>query len=176
MIILFIVSFLICFGYSISVYIKFNVSSISESFYMFEKQKEGRGLLFLGWSTLTAITLLPLWLEITPDGFQFLSFLSSVSLVAVGCAPKYRHEHKTLHPLFTGFSLFLAILWSTLIGLWYLPFIVLLTTAITLFLINIKSFKKNEIDKTLEEIGFMFWMELAAFISIYSCILYKILN
>lgn len=176
MIILFIISFLICFGYSAFVYATFNVSSISESFYMFEKKKSGLGVLFWGWSTVTALTLLPLWLEVTPEGFQFLAFLSSVSLIAVGCVPKYRDEHSKLHPLFTGLSLILAIIWSSLIGMIIVPILCLFLTALVIFLFNIKRFKKHGIKETLNQASFMFWMELAAFNSMYSCILHKILN
>lgn len=174
MITLFIISSIICIGYAIFIYSEFSVSSISESYYMFEKRKKGLGMIFYGWSILTSITLLPLWLEITPNSFQFIPFLSSISLIAVGCFPDYKNEHNKAHSLSALFAGVLSILWGIFVDLWIIPVLSIATTSLVVLIISF--FKKGNLKENLKGIGLTFWVELSAFVSIYLCVLYKILN
>ncbi|MEG0463125.1 MAG: hypothetical protein RR592_04500, partial [Bacteroides sp.] len=112
----------------------------------------------------------PCWLEVSSDRFQFVAFLSAVALAAVGCFPDYKGEHKTAHPLFTAMSAALAVLWGILAGIWYIPVGGIALACILIFLINnktLKAYRNNGWYNALYRIKFLFWMEVAAFVSIY---------
>lgn len=178
MITLLLLSAAICLGYAAYVQLRFGVASISESFYRFERVKKGLGKLFWGWAVLTAMTLLPVWLEVSGESYQFVAFLSAASLMAVGCFPDYKNEHSLTHPLFTACSSVLAVIWGFLAGIWYVPVL-----SILLFggLIIGKHWKTLREDAphvgwnvALSREKFLFWMEVGAFVGMYLSILIQL--
>lgn len=176
MITVFIISFLICFSYIYYVHAKFGVSSISESYYRFEQKKKGHGMLFWAWSVLTAFSLLPCWLEASGEGYQFVAFLSSACLIAVGCCPNYKGEHKSTHPLFTATAAVLAITWGFLAGVWYLIISIIATTAGVAIYVHrdrLKANKEHGWSYALTSIKFLLWIEIAAFAGIYLSVMIK---
>lgn len=60
--------------------------SISAIYYLLSN----RGWIFQLIMALTGLCLLPPWLEATPDKWQFLPFLSCMSLLFVAAAPQFR--------------------------------------------------------------------------------------
>lgn len=60
--------------------------SLSATYYMLGK----RGWLFQVMMAFTAVILLPTWLDVTPDEWQFLPFLSCGSLLFVAVAPAFK--------------------------------------------------------------------------------------
>lgn len=144
-----IVSAIICFGYAAFMKWRYDITSISQSYY-----KTGEKIYFWLWAVLTAFTLLPFWLEATNESYQFLAFLSASALMAVGCCPDYKDEHSVYHPLFTAICGLIAVVWCMFNGTWYY-FIPVLLAAI---------FLKRE-DK-------LFWIEILSFLAIYLSLLF----
>lgn len=176
MIALLLISFVCCIGYAAYMKLKYDVSSISESYY-----KADNKLYFWLWSILTALSLLPCWLEVSGDNYQFVAFLSACSLIAVGCFPDYKKEHSWQHPLLTCFSGILAIIWASLAGVIFVPLILLLCTAGLLiysqdsYILYLKELNHSTF-YIINRIGLLYWVEVAAFTSIYICILIKLIK
>ena len=79
-----ILSAIIYLTYIIVIYIKYKPSCISESYY-----KMKHGYWFTVWILLVSFLIFPAWVECSPICFQFLPFLSVVSLGSVGINPRY---------------------------------------------------------------------------------------
>ncbi|MFI3296909.1 MAG: hypothetical protein R3Y59_04695 [bacterium] len=149
MIILLIISAFLCLGYAALVKIKFNVGSISQSYYKW-KESIHAGNLFLAWTVVTAFTILPVWLQVTPDNYQFIAFLSAAALMFVGSVPLYLSTETLPHYLLAAVCIILSVVWSVIVGVWYVPLCL-----IPLSLIAIKRF------------DFIYWVEIFAILSIY---------
>lgn len=174
MITLLTISFIICIGYAIAVQLLYKVASISESYYYLEQKKKGIGKLFLAWTVITAFTLLPVWLEVSDDSYQFIAFLSVASLMAVGCVPDYQLEHRWQHPMFTAFTAILAMAWGFLAGLWYIPIACILVAAIYIGAkIWQNKWLKNGLIQALVQAKSLYFIEIGAFAGMYLAILIK---
>jgi hypothetical protein len=119
--------------------------SISESYYVLGENKLISSL-FTWFCWLTAITLLPYWLD---NGGGFLSFVACGALVFVGTAPMFKSHQKTIHFGSAMVCFLSAYIW-------------LLLNNLTLAVISVAvlvafSFVKKR----------MFWWEVTAFASIY---------
>ena len=159
MITLLIISAIICLGYTISTKIAFKEDSISQSYYHWKNIKESLKDLFFGWTVLTAFSILPVWLELTPKNYQFIAFLSSASLMFVGAFPKYLEEHRVQHFALAFSCIILSVLWGILLHTWYIPTLLILP-------ILIWKYKKYDL---------MWWLELAAILAIYIQLFIKLL-
>lgn len=166
MITLLIISMLACLGYAAYMKIRYNVSSISDSYY-----KTGKKVFFWCWAVLTAFTLLPYWIEVSGENYQFVAFLSAISLIAVGCFPEYKGVDDVRHPLFTSFCGALAIVWAILAHIWYIPVILILST----FTFCLYKAKWQISNRELAKVCTLYWCEVAAFVSLYMCVLIKLL-
>lgn len=147
----YILSALLCFGYIIAVQIKYSPSCISETYYLLPN-----GNLFSGWIIGIGATLLPCWLEVSPESMEFMAFLSVVALAIVGIAPRYLEENRKVHIAGACVAIGLSILWEWLLGEWM---VLLLLVGIALIIYWMK--RKNG----------LFLMEAMAFLNIYLSIL-----
>lgn len=179
MIAIYLISFLVCFVYAIIVKCKFlNLTSISESYYKVKPK-----WLFQVWAVGSAATLLPLWLEISPTNFEFLAFLSCVMLGVVGFAPLFKTTQFWQHMICACICLVLAITWTCLVGLWYISVISMVLSIISSLVFNFKVkpiYDKPEsfLDKLMAKFHLndtIYWVEVGALISIYLCVLIKII-
>ena len=130
------------------VYIKYKPSCISESYY-----KIKYGYLFTIWTLLVSFLIFPSWVEISPINFQFLPFLSSISLGAVGLNPKYLETDRKAHIIASGLAVIISLIWNIVTGIYIIP-ILLLVGVIILLITKVSSL--------------LFWVECAAFSNIYS--------
>lgn len=142
-------SILIYFSYIIYVYIKYRPDCISQTYYLL-KNKD----IFTWWIILVAFSLFPSWVEISPENYQFLPFLSVCSLIIVGICPKYLDSDRIAHLTAASITFILSIIWSIIVGMYIIPIIFVV---IILFLYNHKNL--------------LFWAENSAFLNIYLSIL-----
>lgn len=154
-----VVSLVVFLVYLAGVYVYFGVpASISDTYYKLEKRKKGAGWLFTGMCWAVTGMLLPAWLDMTPDVYQFSAFLACAGLLFVGAAPQFKLS-------LTGWVYYgsaavccaSAVLWCILSGYWFITLIVFLVYG----WITLRYGKP------------MFWIELAALTSTYICIFIK---
>jgi hypothetical protein len=131
--------------------------SISHSYYLMPKVYAQP--VFWGWAVLTAFPLLIFWLEISPDSYRFLVFLSCVSLCFVGTAAAFKENlTRTVHVAAAALSAASSLLWITLnSSLW---------VAIILFGILFTCIGKN-IPQPKARNSIVFFLELACFLITY---------
>lgn len=145
----------------LTIYIMYAVSvcgvpwSLSDTYYQLKKR--GRpAWLFQAAMIVPAMLLVPVWIDRSSEGLQFLAFLSCGGLMFVGAAPLFMEEFQSkVHYTGTAISGLAAVLWLCLSGLWWLP-------AITFFIAGIVMLRYRK---------WMFWAEMAAFVSTYAGIL-----
>lgn len=140
-----ILSCIICFSYIFYIRIKYKPDCISQSYYIL-------GNVFTVWLITTAFLIFPAWVEISPIYFQFLPFLSVISLSIVGLCPRYFDKDRIPHIAGACVTGVLSIIWNIVSGTLYVPLILLL--------IPLK-------DK-------LFWVECLAFLNIYSSIIIQL--
>lgn len=97
--------------------------------------------------------IFPSWVEISPINFQFLPFLSSISLGAVGLNPKYLETDRKAHIIAASLAVIISLIWNIVTGIYIIP-ILLLVGVIILLITKVSSL--------------LFWAECAAFSNIYS--------
>lgn len=91
MITLIIISFIIFLAYVSGMILYFGVpASISDTYYKLENRHKGAGWLFTAFCWGLAGTLLPAWIDMTPESYQFTCFLSAAGLMFVGAAPQFK--------------------------------------------------------------------------------------
>lgn len=129
------------------VYTKYKPSCISESYY-----KIKHGYLFTAWTLLVSFLIFPAWVEISPICFQFLPFLSSISLGAVGLNPRYLESDRKAHIIAAGLAVIISLIWNVVTGVYIIPILLLIGVIIMLV---------SKISNPL------FWTECAAFSNIY---------
>ena len=112
--------------------------------------------MFTVWMLLVSFLIFPSWVECSPICFQFLPFLSSVSLGVVGLNPKYLGSDRVAHIVATGITATISLIWNIVTGMYVIP-IALLIGVIILWLIRVRNP--------------LFWTECAAFSNIYLSIL-----
>lgn len=132
-------------------YIKYNPNCISDTYYHLNKK-----WIFTVWILLVSFLIFPSWVEISPINFQFLSFLSVVTLSIVGITPKYLGEDRLVHLISAILTAIISITWNIIVGK-YIILIILLSILLIITLIKVKNL--------------LFWAENIAFINIYLSIL-----
>lgn len=147
---LFIIATIVILSYPIFFKRKYNITSISESYYVLEGIKEGLGMLFTLWCVTPAFLLFPVWVEIMPEQWQFISFLCVVMLGAVGCAPKFLTHQRVQHYVFAASSVVLATISAVILNTWVIPCLLTLTAV---------SYRINKND-------LVFWVEVAAILGL----------
>lgn len=102
----------------------------------------------------TGIILLPYWLEATKDSnWQFLSFISCISFIFVGCVPNYKKDDLPIHMIAAYIAAFAALLSMSLVLNWE----VLVGVALVTFLFNFQEIKTK----------YVFLLEMTILYSLY---------
>lgn len=151
--ILAVVSLVIFLAYLIGMYMYFGIpASLSDTYYKLENRRKGAGWLFTGMCWGVAFPLLPYLLDVTPPSYQFTAFLACAGLMFVGAAPQFKLS--LTGPVHYGGAAVCsasAVLWCILSGYWFIPF-----NAFLIFGWVALRYGRP-----------MFWIEIAAFTSIY---------
>lgn len=132
-------------------YIKYKPNCISKTYYCLKNEN-----IFTIWLTLVAFLLFPEWVDISPINFQFLPFLSVISLVCVGLSPKYLKEDRKIHIIFSILTVIISLLWNIVSDIYIVPII------LSILVIILTIFKANNL---------LFWVENIAFLNIYLSII-----
>lgn len=138
-------------AYILYTYIRYNPSCISETYYCLKREE-----LFTVWVLLVSFLIFPSWVEISPINFQFLPFLSVVSLASVGMAPKYLEEDRKVHIVSAILTSIISLIWNIVSGMYIIPLILVI-------LVIILAVSKTH--------NLLFWIENTAFLNIYLSIL-----
>lgn len=143
-------------AYAVSV-IKGVPWSVSDTYYQLAKRGRAKWLFQLA-MIVPAMLLLPAWLERSPEHLQFLAFLSCAGLIFVGAAPCFKLELEgRIHYAATAICGISSVIWVCLMGMWYVP--AALFAAAICWMIKYQRW--------------MFWIEVAAFVSTYITVLIK---
>lgn len=134
--------------------------SFSDFYYRLEQKRKGAGWIFTITCWVIALSMLPSWVACSGENIQFLAFLAAVGLCFVGGAPQFKDIGLARIVHFSG-----AITWATATVLW----LIFSSTwwcllAAPLFAI-IALFNKKR---------WLFWLEMAVPIPIYSALLLTI--
>lgn len=137
--------------------------TMSMTYYLFKERSNVLKCLFPAMMTLLGMFLMPCWIEIsTGSDFQFLSFLSAASLLFVAFAPAFKDsdiENIVHHVSAICYAVF-AMLWIVLVTpYWYIILIVLSVFAMLAI-----------VTKTIKS-GYIYWLEIVAFISTFISII-----
>lgn len=135
------------------IYKRYQPSCISESYYLINNKG-----LFTFWIILVSFLIFPAWVEISPINFQFLPFLSVVSLSSVGINPRYLGSQRTTHIVSAALAVIISLVWNIVTGQYIIPIL------LGILLIILYSFRV----KTP-----LFWTECTAFSNIYLSILFS---
>lgn len=138
--------------YASYTYIKYKPSCISETYYCL-----GRRGLFTAWMLLVSFLIFPSWVEISPINFQFLPFLSVVSLACVGLAPKYLEEDRKVHMISAALTSSISLIWNIVSGTYVIP----ITLGILVIILAV-----------LRVSNLLFWIENTAFLNIFLSIIF----
>ena len=138
--------------YTSYTYIKYKPSCISETYYCLKKKE-----LFTVWILLVSFLIFPSWVEVSPINFQFLPFLSVVSLASVGLAPKYLGEDRKAHIISAALTSIISLIWNIMSGVYVTPLI------LGVLIIILAAFKSHNL---------LFWIENSAFLNIYLSIIF----
>lgn len=143
------------------VYIVYAVSvcgvpwSLSDTYYQLKKRNRPAWLFQMA-MIVPATLLMPVWIECSCENTQFLAFLACGGLMFVGTAPLFKEEFQAkIHYTGTAVAGLATILWLCLSGMWLLPAIAFPVAGLVML-----KYRK-----------WMFWLEMAAFVSAYAGIL-----
>lgn len=148
-----IVSIIIYVSYTSYIRIKYKPDCISQSYYLLSN-----GNIFTVCIIAISFLTFPAWVEISPEYFQFLPFLSVITLSLVGICPKYLEQDRIPHIAGASITCILSIVWNIVSGTLLIP-VVLLIVLILLFVFKIR-------DR-------LFWIECLAFSNIYFSIIIR---
>lgn len=142
------------------------MTSISESYYFMPKKYAVP--FFYGFGVLTALPLLIFWLDMSPEKWQFLVFLSCVPLGFVGAAGAFKNADVTtrVHYIAAGCCALFSQLWIVINTRWWICSLILLAVALVLTW----RFKGKDADGNTRS-AWLYFVELAAFASIYIALL-----
>jgi hypothetical protein len=134
-------------------------ASLSDTYYIL-KDKHRPSWLFQLAMVLCPMLLVPVWLELSSDSVQFLSFLACGGLMFVGTAPLFKEGfQRKVHFGGTIVAGLGTTLWLLFSGMWYVPCVFFFAFGIVMLL------KKK----------WLFWLEMALFASAYTGLLVKML-
>lgn len=141
---------------------------LSMTYYLFKEKNDVLKILFPAMIAMMCICLIPCWIKISKgSNFPFLSFLSSVALMFVGATPAFKSSkiENNVHMYSAYCFVAFAILWIILVTpYWYVILIVSVIIGIAGWLT--KSWKT----------GYIYWLEMIAFLSTFISILLYYLN
>ncbi len=161
MITLYIIALIVTFGYIYYIKLDFNVTSISQSHYMLTDISSKLTYVFWGWTVVVSFLIFPMWVSIMPERYEFVSFLSIVSLIGVGCTPKYLSSDRIAHCAFAiGTGLF-ALVSNSIMG-YGISSLVIIASGIL-------------IPWILDRDDILYWAETSAFVTVFLTIGIQIL-
>ena len=141
--------------------------SLSNTYYLYNEQKQGLGNLFCVSVFLMSGLLMPAWLELSNGSmFQFLSFLTCASLMFVATAPKFKSTtiESTIHTASAICAAVFGMLWTIfIVKCWWI--VILITLLILGYSLQSKTLKKC----------YVYWLETVAFMSTFTSILFFLL-
>ena len=123
--------------------------SLSQTYYLMKAYKQG--WMFQFTLVLLGFFLLPAWINLSPDWWMFLGFISCGSIIFVGAAARYlRMEEKHIHTACAWIAAASSVLWSILSydWLWISPVVFAIAGGIFALI-----YRKS----------YYFWLEMAAF-------------
>lgn len=131
--------------------------SISSLYYKLESSKKNSGWWFTGFCWAVAFTLLPPWLDMTPENYKFLPFLAGAGLLFVGAAPQFKLQLTgTVHYASAAVCCVASQAWVIAYGYW--------CVAVASFIIfGYIAYKYN---------NRMWWIEIASLVSTYATIIF----
>lgn len=147
------ISFILFIVYVAAMILMFGIpASISETYYLLERKRHGLGWLFTAFCWGVSLTLLPAWLDMTPEAYQAVLFLAAAGLMFVGAAPQFKLSLAgPVHFVAAGVCCVAAGLWVALSGVWW-----------TLPAAYAAGLALAAVDHR-----WMFWIEIAAFASVF---------
>ena len=142
--------------------------SLSMTYYLFKDRENVLKYLFPSMMTLLGVFLMPCWIEMSEGSpFQFLAFLSAASLLFVAFAPAFKESdlENNVHQISAYCCAAFAMLWIIFVTpYWYVILIVLgVIAALAIVTKTVKS-------------GYIYWLEMIAFISTFAAILAYYVN
>lgn len=143
---------IVCLSLSLILYISY----ISYTYVKY-KPSLSKKELFTIWMLLVSFLIFPSWVEISPINFQFLPFLSVISLSSVGLAPKYLGEDRKMHIISAALTTIISLIWNIVSGIYVIP---ILLGILVIILATLKA--KN----------LLFWIENTAFLNIYLSVIF----
>lgn len=135
-------------------------SSLSDSYYLLESKKRNLGALFtIMMFSMTFLIIAPM-LQITPENWQFLAFLSVIGIGFVGAAPLFKSggTESKVHTYAAAASAIFSLLWMFIC---YPELVGSLFNSIIIVMIGIFISKRNV------SYNYIFWIEMILFLSIY---------
>lgn len=148
-----IASFLAYSIYVGHIFKKYQPGCISESYYLIKNKG-----LFTFWMILVSFLIFPAWVEISPVSFQFLPFLSVISLGSVGVNPRYLESEKTVHIVSALLAGVISLIWNVVTGQYIIP-IICASVLVILSIFRVRNL--------------LFWTECSAFFNIYLSIIFS---
>lgn len=148
-----ILSIITWLSYAVYIYIKYQPDCFSRSYYLIKHKG-----IFTLWIILISFLIFPAWVEISPLSFQFLPFLSVVSLSSVGVNPRYLESQRTAHIVSAALAVIISLVWNIATGQYIIPIL------LGILLIILYSFRIKNL---------LFWTECTAFSNIYLSILFS---
>jgi hypothetical protein len=154
------IAFVIYFIYNLISIYKFGIPpSLSDTYYLYKKDKSWKRFLFPIMMISMASLLMPAWIDLSiGSNFQFMSFLACAGIIFVGAAPTFKNsemEYK-VHSISAYFAALMAILWIILVPkMWYVILIVAMIIAFT-----------SIVTKSIK-ISYIYWLETIAFLSTF---------
>lgn len=143
-------------------------ASISDSYYLLESKKRNLGSLFTLMMFSVGIFIIAPMIEITPENWEFLPFLSIAGICFVGSAPLFKRNNTDtfVHFYGAGSAAIFSLTWLFICypENWVSLIEVIILTGIGVFLSK-RRFKET----------YVFWAEIVLFLTIYIS-LFKIIN
>lgn len=130
-------------------------ASISDSFYLLERKKEGVGSLFTVWCFITGVSVMAMMFQLSAGSwYQFLGLFAGGGLGFVGSAPHFKlHFERPVHFVAAGTCAVASMIWVILSGYWTVPLVFILSAIAVI--------------KLCKGMAAMFWLEIACFASMY---------
>jgi hypothetical protein len=141
-------------------------ASVSETFYLLPK---GKRWLFTVFCWSVSIIVAP-WLDVSPETWQFLAFLSVGGLCFVGTAAQFLDDFVAkIHYTGAGVCVVASQLWIFIVaGLWWLSLACLLAAGSACFILWRRAIRKVGRPQFA---NIVFWAEMWAFVSLFASIL-----
>ena len=144
-------------------------SSLSETFYLYQKEQAGLGYLFTAMMFCMVLLLLPAWLTISDaaggweKNFTFLAFLAAGSIAFVGAAPAFRGcvlESK-VHGIAAKCAAAFSLIWCAVVC-WRIAYIIPIAAAVV--------WATAFATKTAKSCS-VYWWEMCAFVATFATII-----